>query len=309
MAGYRRRGRCSTKMVHSAAAEGDDRCSSFEGSGPPLPLDTRTMEHILIPTDFSPTSIKAAIFALDLYGTEDVRYTLLNAYLKPAYRNALLPLTVDTERAAKNGLQRVERRCRKHAPQVRLSRIATFHELARAIEELNQDKAVDMVVMGTQGEGNYGRVGHNTTTVVTGDVPAVIAVPSHWEPAPIKHILFADDGQGVSLASMAPLVDIAKRTGASITVMHVGSTNEDPRSKEHLRKLSVAFGDIKHTFITVDSAAVTEAMDKMVVEQEIQLVAVLRRKRSFWDRIFQGSTSKRMALHTTVPLLVLREVA
>lgn len=265
------------------------------------------MKHILIPTDFSPTSIKAAIFAMDLYGTEDVRYTLLNAYLKPAYRNALLPLTVDTERAARNGLQRVERRLRKHAGKVRISRIATFHELARAIEELHWAKAVDLVVMGTQGEGNYGRVGHNTTAVVTGDVPAAIAVPSQWEPAPIKHILFADDGQGITLASLAPLVEIAERTGARITVMHVGSNSGDPRSKEHLRKLSTAFGSIKHSFVTIDSAGVTEAMDKMVVEQEIQLVAVLRRKRSFWDRIFQGSTSKRMALHTTVPLLVLRE--
>ena len=48
-------------------------------------------------------------------------------------------------------------------------------------------------------------------------------------------------------------------------------------------------------------------MERAVVEKDIQLVAVLRRKRSFWERIFQSSTSKRMALHTTVPLLVLRE--
>lgn len=265
------------------------------------------MKHILIPTDFSPTSIKAAYFALDLFGAKDVRYTLLNAYLKPAYRNAIVALSVDTERASRNGLRRVERRCRKHAGKVHIARVSTFHELSRAIEEIHLGNPVDMVVMGTQGEGNYGRVGRNTTAVVTGDVPAVIAVPAHWEPAPIKHILFADDGQGITLASMEPLVMIARRTGARITVMHVGSTSGDPRSKEHLRKLSTAFGTIKHSFTTVESAAVTEAMEHMVVEQEIQLVAVLRRKRSFWDRIFQSSTSKRMALHTTVPLLVLRE--
>lgn len=267
------------------------------------------MKHILIPTDFSQTSIKAAIFAMDLYGTEDVQYTLLNVYLKPAYRNALLPLTVDTERSARNGLQRVERRLRKHAGKVRISRFATFHELARAIEEFHWAKGVDLVVMGTQGEGNYGRVGHNTTAVVTGAVPATIAVPSHWEPAPIKHILFADDGHGVTLASLAPLLEIAGRTGARITVMHVGSTAEDPRSMEYLRELSTAFGAMKHSFTRVDRAGITGAMDRIVVQQGVQLVAVLRRKRSFWDRMFQGSTSKRMALHTTVPLLVLREEA
>lgn len=265
------------------------------------------MKKILLPTDFSDTSIKAAMFAMDLFGTEGVHYTLLNTYLKPAYRNALLPLTVDTERASRNGLRRMERRCRKHAGKVYIAQRSSFEQLGRAINELDADKGVDFVVMGTQGEGNYGQVGRNTGAAVVDAAPPVIAVPSQWEPAPIKHILFADDGQGIALPSLAPLVSIAKRTGARITVMYVGSNTEDPRSKEHLRKLSTAFGDIKHSFTTVESAVVTEAMDRMVVEQGVQLVAVLRRKRSFWDRIFQGSTSKRMALHTTVPLLVLRE--
>ena len=68
------------------------------------------MKHILLPTDFSGTSVKAAYFAMDLYGAEDARYTLLNTYLKPAYGNVLLPPMPDTERASRNGLRRGGRR-------------------------------------------------------------------------------------------------------------------------------------------------------------------------------------------------------
>src|SRR5690606_22316073 len=76
------------------------------------------MKNILLPTDFSETSHKAAVFAMDLFGTEGTQYTLLNTYLKQAYRNALMPLQLDTERASRNGLRRMERRCRNHAGKV-----------------------------------------------------------------------------------------------------------------------------------------------------------------------------------------------
>lgn len=265
------------------------------------------MKNILLPTDFSDTSMNAAIFALDLFGTQGANYTLLNTYLKPAYRNALIPLNLDTERASRNGLRRMERRCRNHAGTVRIALRSSFEQVVQAVNDLDAAKPVDFVVIGTQGEGNYGRVGRNASSVVTGANPPVIAVPSQWQPAPIAHILFADDGQGVTRASIEPLLDIAQRTGAHVTVLYVGLTSDDSRTKEHFQKLSTSFGKIPHSFTSVEDHAVTEVMDRMVVEKDIQLVAVLRRKRSFWDRIFQGSTSKRMVLHTTVPLLVLRE--
>ena len=265
------------------------------------------MEQILLPTDFSETSYKAAVFALDLFGTEEARFMLLNAYLKTAYHNALVPLSVDTERASTNGLRRIAGRCRKHAGKVRIALRSTYEPLVRAINELDASKHIDFVVVGTQGEGNYGRVGRNSGAVVTGAVPPVIAVPGEWVPVSIKHILFADDGHGITPASMEPLLAIAKRTNARITVMHVGSIQEDKRTKQYLQELSAGFGDRPHSFITVESTGVTGELDRLVKERDVQLVAVLKRTRNFWERMFQGSTSKRLALHTTVPLLVLRE--
>ena len=36
------------------------------------------MALILIPTDFSPTALNAALYALELYGAEDNTFTILN---------------------------------------------------------------------------------------------------------------------------------------------------------------------------------------------------------------------------------------
>lgn len=265
------------------------------------------MKNILLPTDLSETSMKAAAFALDLFGGEGMNYTLLNAYPKPADRYDLILVQPDLERLSRNGLRRMKRRCRKHVATVRIALVSSSDPLVQAINEIGAARPVDLVVMGTQGEGSHGQVGRNTSAVVANVDPPVIAVPAHWQPAPIARILFADDGQAINLDSMKPLLAIAQRTGAHVTILHVGSPSEDPRTTEQLRKLSTNLGEIPHSFSTEVDHDVTDAMERIMVEKDIQLVAVIRRKRSFWERMFQGSTSKRMALHTTVPLLVLRE--
>ncbi|MBP8823738.1 MAG: universal stress protein [Flavobacteriales bacterium] len=261
------------------------------------------MKHILLPTDFSDTSNKAGAFALRLFGAGETRYTLLNVYLKLAYRNALVAGTHDTGRASRNGLRRVERRLRKQAGRVQLALRSTFSALANAIDEVHAERPVDLVVMGTQGEGNYGLVGRNTSAAVTSATLPVIAVPAQWQPADIDRILFADDGQADSPESLRPLLWIAKRTGAHITVFNVGEKEVDAAQRKVLKAL---LHGVPHSFASAQGEDVAKTLERLTVEGGVDLVAVVRRKRSFWHRLFQGSTSKRMALHTNVPLLVLR---
>ncbi len=279
-----------------------DKC--WQGLHSPSYLWKRTfiMRHILLPTDFSEASFKAALFALDLFGTENVEYTFLNVYLKLAYRNALLPQGQDTERASRNGLRRVERRFRRKAGKVRVALRSSFSALVNAMEELDAANPVDLVIMGTQGEGNYGRVGRNTSAAVTSSALPVIAVPAKWEPVKLDRVLFADDGMQETGASLRPLVDIAGLTGARIIVLHVDQGNTAGQRAMHKASLK----GIPHSFRSVQGDAVVDTLERTVLEEGIDLVAVVRRKRSLWYRLFQGSTSKRMALHGIVPLLVLR---
>lgn len=261
------------------------------------------MKHILLPTDFSDASFNAATFALGLFGTKDVEYTFLNVYLKLAYRNALIPPGQDTERASRNGLRRMVRRFRMLAGKAHVAQRSSFSLLANAMNELDAAKPVDLVVMGTQGEGNYGLVGRNTGAAVSSAALPVIAVPALWVPVKLDRILFADDGLEDTAFSLKPLLEIARITGAHVTMLHVdqGSDTAGQRAK-----LKVLLNGIPHTFKSVQGDEVIRVLERTVADEGIDLVAVVRRRRSFWHRLFQGSTSKRMALHTTVPLLVMR---
>ncbi|MBS1569202.1 MAG: universal stress protein [Bacteroidetes bacterium] len=261
------------------------------------------MKHILLPTDFSDASFKAASFAFDLFGAKSVEYTFLNVYLQVAYRNALYRVEVDTARNSRNGLRRMERRFRKLGGKMRVALRSSFSPLATALNDVHAAKPVDLVIMGTQGEGNYGLVGRNTSAAVTSASLPVIAVPAQWEPVKLDRILFADDGLEDTAFSLEPLLVIARLTGAHITVLHIDQGADTARQRAKLKAL---LADIPHAFRSVQGDEVVKALERAVAEEGVDLVAVVRRQRSFWHRLFQGSTSKRMALHTNVPLLVMR---
>ncbi|MCB0774177.1 MAG: universal stress protein [Flavobacteriales bacterium] len=265
------------------------------------------MKNILLPTDFSGTSYNAAVFALDLFGTKDVRYTLLNVFLKPAYRNFLMSLNVDTEQASRNGLRRMERRIRKLGGTMHLALRSSFEPLDNAIGELHEAGRADLVVMGTQGEGNYGTVGHNTALAITGARVPVIAVPAQWIPGPVQRILLADDGEGMDADMVRPLVQIAKRTKAHVEVVHVRPEGTDDRYSDRKALMKTLLTDVPHDFTLLTGSKVEEALDDLAMKQGAQLVAVVRRNRGIIERLLKGSHAKRMALHTAVPLLVLRE--
>jgi len=110
------------------------------------------MTRILLPTDFSETSFKAATFAFDLLGTANTKYTLVHTYLKPMFDNALLPrIGNSTQREAVNGLRRFERRCRQYVGKAVIAKKASHFLLVDLLNDLDREKGADMIVMGTHG--------------------------------------------------------------------------------------------------------------------------------------------------------------
>lgn len=266
------------------------------------------MNHILLPTDGSDTSFSAARLAFDLFGTKDVRYTLVHTYLKTAYRHPLVR-TLDTGRVAVNKLRRFERRCRRHAPGVMLAKRHSPLQLVDVLNGLAGKGRGDLVVMGTQGEGNYGLVGRNTSAVVMGSDIPVIAVPSQWHPARITRIMLAIDGGPVTRSTVAPLIALARHINAEVVVAHVRDKAVGSDARIDRRALDALFADTPHSFVTVQGTSVVNELNDLAKQGRIQLVAVIHRRKSFWQRLFSGSKAKRMALHTITPLLVLPERA
>ena len=266
------------------------------------------MTRILLPTDFSDTAQKAAHFAMDVYGTDDVRYTLVNSFTLQTYPDTLLPdLTLLPARDSRSGLRQAERRLRKRADRVYVAKVSAYVALPEALNDIAASKGGDLIVMGAQGKSSTLLIGRNSSTVIKRARLPVITVPAHWEPGPIKHILLPMDGEPFEAETLRPLIDLVHRCGAEVLVAHVRTNAVSFTKGMDHTAIDAALKGIKHRYITVHGASVVDTVNDMASGGRIQLVAMIHRKRGFLDGLFHSSTAKRMALHTKLPLLVLRQ--
>lgn len=264
------------------------------------------MTRILLPTDFSDTALKAAHFAMDLYGTH-VRYTLVNSFRIKASAEPLMPSLIQVaQQESLSGLRHVERRLRKRTERVTLEKVSSYALLPEVLNNIAVNKGADLIVMGTQGKSSVRLFGSNSSTVIKRSLLPVITVPAHWDPEPIQRILLPMDHQAIDEGTLQPLLDLVDRCGAEVVVAHVRTNAVGARKGVDRAAMDTALKGIKHSYITVHGADVVDTMNELASSGRIQLVAMVHRKRSFLDGLFHISTAKQMALHTKLPLLVLR---
>ena len=123
---------------------------------------TASIQHILVPHDFSETAEKAFDFALDLADKLGARLTVLHAYEIPTYAFPEGPvLTVEMmaqiERAAATALDGILSRASRRSPGVKVTTELRQGAAWREIDQAAVDLKADLIVLGTHGRRGIAR--------------------------------------------------------------------------------------------------------------------------------------------------------
>lgn len=115
-------------------------------------------KHILVPTDFSPSSDAAIDAAIDLARRFDAKVTLLHVWQLPVYPyvEAMLNLSAlasEVERGATEALEKQLQQVRARFPGVQS--VVQMGLPWQAIIELVKTQQVDLIVMGTHGRRGF----------------------------------------------------------------------------------------------------------------------------------------------------------
>jgi nucleotide-binding universal stress UspA family protein len=268
------------------------------------------MAQILIPTDMSEGSRTAVLFALNTFDTEKDQFTLLLS-IGDTPRPRLFPEFIQyVKQQAREELDAFVARIRNAHPgkTLNLRGVVENGSVFAVIEGHGRNNPVDMVVMGTRGEGGALKWGSNAEVVARNASGPVIVVPPEWEAGPIEKILYADDREEVDdLKTLLPLVQLAKHHGAGIDFVHVSKEGVVREPEPGSAGRSDIFQGIKTSNATTMGASVTENLARLVDGGGYGMLAIMHRRLGWLDALFHRSVAKRMALNTTVPLLVLHE--
>jgi nucleotide-binding universal stress UspA family protein len=278
------------------------------------------MKRILLPTYFSDCAWNAISYALAFFKDDACTFYLLHAYTPSFYRmdyilggptfSAIPDAEVDR---SLDGLDKTLSDIKRlfPNPKHRFEVFSAFNILSHEVNDITEHEKIDLVVMGTKGATGAKEVfiGSNTVYVLRKATAPVLVIPANAAFTNIKRILFPSDYETrYKQPEFEKILELANKFHASITVLHVRETyelsEEQLKNKEHLERL---LKNIPHSFIELTDALMPYAIMDYLEKEPFDLLAMMNKKHSFLERIFEKQHVDQVGYHVKVPFLVVRD--
>ncbi|MEJ1222490.1 universal stress protein [Sediminicola sp. 1XM1-17] len=278
------------------------------------------MKRILLPTDFSKNAWNAISYTLAFFKNENCTFYILHTYTPSFYRvdymlggptfSAIADARVEE---SVKGLEKTLRDIQKKYanPKHQFETLSAFNILTDEINEVVENKEIDLIVMGTQGATGAKDlfIGTNTIHVIRKAQIPVLAIPADYKFKEIQKIVFATDYWAkYKKEEIAPLISLTKIHKAKLIVLHVmeemGLWEKQEENKQVLKDY---LGDLSHSFDQMSSKHVADAIQEYMENNQLDLLAMQNRKHHFWERLLMRQNVSAIGFHLKVPFLVLRD--
>ncbi|SFR33324.1 Nucleotide-binding universal stress protein, UspA family [Robiginitalea myxolifaciens] len=275
------------------------------------------MKKILLPTDFSEVALNAIHYALEFYKDQECLFFLLHTYTPPVYHPEYIlgspgqiGLGDVMQEAAETRLKKLKHSLEEKFPNPNHSlRIhAAFSTLVHEIHDRAAQEGVDLVIMGTKGATGAREIlfGSNAVHVIKNSNCPVLVIPPGYSYQEPNIILFPTDYEIEYTGELlGPLTEIQKNHKSTVHVLHVSAGPELSARQAALRKLLKAkLGDTAHFHDIADTPLIS-AINEFKSEKPVNLLAMVRNKHTFVERLFIEPVIKNIGFHVNVPFLIL----
>ena len=271
------------------------------------------MNKILVPTDFSKNAKNALDYAIVLAKKESAKIILVHAfhvlYITPDLPVEFLADEIDiVETTANKQLKVLSEKVKSENLECEIINKQDF--ILDLILDVTKIKKPNLIVMGTKGASGLEEVfmGSNTAKIIEKTKCPVIAVPKKSKFKPIKNITYATNYLSSDIDALKKLIEIAKLFNAKITLVHF--TDKDNIQKEeevHLNKFitkirnKIKYDQLEFKLLT--GKHFLEELDDYIKKDTTDLLSISTHYRNIYDKLFGTSYTKKLAYHTSVPLL------
>jgi nucleotide-binding universal stress UspA family protein len=270
------------------------------------------MKTILIPVDFSSVSRKAMEYGKLIARKWDAQVILLHALNSPSLA-AHSHVDADTSKIVEDSAEQNERILNEWCGELSEEGIdATFMQkdgfTVEVVAAIEHEHHPDLIIMGTTGASGFlGKlIGSNTAAVMERVTRPILLVPHDCNVKEFKHILFATQLEDVDSDVLRKVFEWAKKFEGHVDLIKVNTQFQlDVFSDEFiLNELHNRFPDEKYTVYKEDAITTVKGIDHYTEEHSTDLIVMTTSHQNFIERLFNGSVTRQMAMHTHIPLLV-----
>ena len=261
------------------------------------------MHRVIIPVDFSETSLKATRFAAQmLAGKMDAVAILYNNYE-----------TEDDLDVCINYLESLK----KEFLGAGVIKIELEYEmggdLIENITRMVQTFRATLVVMGITGKSavKQAMFGSNTLKLVDKNLYPVLIIPTDASYQGINNVAFASDFKNVEATTPSTLINaVLDLFNPMLHIVNVNSehyvslTEEIQMGKEKFREM---FNNYKTEFYFITRNDFLEALDNFVKDYKIDILITIPKHQSNVTSLFKTSHTRQLAYHSHIPILAAHE--
>ena len=256
------------------------------------------MKILVVPTDFSPVSINAINYAVDLAEAIEANIMLVHIFQIPVSFNTDIYIpSISPDELQKINDERIHE-LKQKIEKISSGKIKIFAEakMGEIVDELNAIcKSINpfAIVMGTKGQSAVERLflGSATLSAIRHLNIPVIVIPPGAKFKEIKKIGLACD------------------FNAELDVLNVDykKKNPDAEKPEQSLLLDTLLQDLNPSYFFIDNPVVEDGINEFAEKNNIDLLLVIPKKHRLLDGLFQKSHSTQLAFHSHIPILSIHE--
>ncbi len=261
------------------------------------------MKTVIVPVDFSETSLNAARYAMKmLTGQYGVHMILHHVYEKASQATeATQRLETLKEELMTTGI-------------VKITPLAEEGSDFRAVlEKLARLRQADLIIMGITGRTSIGQtiIGSNTLKMVEQKVCPVLIIPPECTYSNVRNVLLTSSFKNISDSTpFVPIKKVLKPFHPSLHIMNVDSEHYIAITEEYQAeqvKLKEMFSEFNPDFYFLSLHDIDEAINQFANDKKIDLIIIIHKEQTLFSKLFVKSHTKKLAYESNIPVLAVHE--
>ncbi len=273
------------------------------------------MKTILAATDFSDVADNAVDYASAFAVFAKARLILFNGYAIPVPVSSDVPIVTipfdELEAESMKQLKALEKKLTNKHPGLEIELVSRAGFVADEILKVQEEKKTWLTVMGITGAGRAAALfGSNATTLQKLSESPIIIVPKNAKfSIPGKIALAADFRSIIPDKVVDKFKEMVRLFKCKIAVFDVLRTTELVSYTKAAAEVNLenSLGDLKHSFFFPSGDDPVAETNDFIDRNNIDMLVMIPHNYSFITKLFHRSVTKKMALHTHIPLLSIHE--
>jgi nucleotide-binding universal stress UspA family protein len=257
--------------------------------------------------------MNAYSFALDIAEKMKANILTLHTYLPtvtqpeiqfPFSEDAVEMLNLENYREAADLMHKIA--AQSHHEDIDVQHTMAEGFPVESILRTAQESNASAIVMGSKGSSGIAPVvlGSTATSIVQKSNVPVFIVPDEYKGGELKKMGLAINLLTINSTYVDQAIDLASVLNLPLTCFHV-DTNHSPKLIEKIDAWRESYSPTVK-FDTWKNHYVLDGINEYVDNNDIDLLVMITRKHSFLNNLLKISRTKRMALHTKVPVCIMK---